>query len=120
MLFANSMAVLCSFVTFVTAIDGINLGTFTVNGDHVAWFSGHPQSNFTDIGPNNVNPCSPTFKLKTSTGGTTGTYHEFGCGTSDYGINKNGVFYPVAPVSPSQIPMVFIRSTTAPKLLRFT
>ncbi|KAJ7909335.1 hypothetical protein B0H13DRAFT_2661518 [Mycena leptocephala] len=103
MLFATSIAVLFSLVAaspienstlaLVPAINGINLGTLIVNGDHVAWFSGHPKSDYTVIGPNNVNPCSRTFDLKTSDGGTTGTYQEFGCGTSDYGINKNGVFY---------------------------
>ncbi|KAJ6572832.1 hypothetical protein DFH09DRAFT_1152761 [Mycena vulgaris] len=73
--------------------NGINLGTLNVNGDHVAWFSGHPKSDYTDIGPSNVNPCTRTFSLKTSNGGTTGVYQEAGCGTSDYWINKNGVYY---------------------------
>ncbi|KAJ7468861.1 hypothetical protein B0H11DRAFT_2436575 [Mycena galericulata] len=72
---------------------GVNLGYLTNNGDHVAWFSGLPKSDYTDIGPDNVNPCTRTFDLKQSDGGTTGTYQEFGCGTSDYGINKNGAYY---------------------------
>ncbi|KAF7368434.1 hypothetical protein MVEN_00166400 [Mycena venus] len=79
--------------TLIPRINGINLDQFTANGDHVAWFSGHPQSDYTDIGPSNVNPCSRTFYFKTSDGGTTGPYQEFGCGNSDYGINKNGAFY---------------------------
>ncbi|KAJ7321094.1 hypothetical protein DFH08DRAFT_1034287 [Mycena albidolilacea] len=74
-------------------VNGINLGILNINGDHVAWFSGHPKSDYTDIGPSNVNPCSHTFNLKTSNGGTTGVFQELGCGTSDYRINKNGVYY---------------------------
>ncbi|KAJ7301026.1 hypothetical protein DFH08DRAFT_996446 [Mycena albidolilacea] len=74
-------------------VNGINLGILNINGDHVAWFSGHPKSDYTDIGPSNVNPCSRTFSLKTSNGGTTGVFQELGCGTSDYRINKNGVYY---------------------------
>ncbi|KAJ7502082.1 hypothetical protein B0H11DRAFT_1990452 [Mycena galericulata] len=94
MLFATSMVVLFSLaaaspiqnstvptgnLTIVPSplINGINLGYLTLNGDH---------SDYTDIGPDSVNPC-------TLMGGTTGTYQEFGCGTSDYGINKNGGYY---------------------------
>ncbi|KAJ7210250.1 hypothetical protein C8J57DRAFT_1257261 [Mycena rebaudengoi] len=81
--------------TVVPLINGINLGTLILNGDSVAWFSGHPKSDYTVIGPNNVNPCTRTFDLKVNAGGTTGTYQEFGCGgpSTDFWIDKNGVFY---------------------------
>ncbi|KAJ6556020.1 hypothetical protein B0H19DRAFT_1262140 [Mycena capillaripes] len=79
--------------TVVPLVSGINLGNLNVNGDNVAWFSGAPKSRFTDISPSNVNPCSRTFNLKTSDGGTTGTYQLVGCGTPDFFIIKNGAFY---------------------------
>ncbi|KAJ7242705.1 hypothetical protein C8J57DRAFT_1243914 [Mycena rebaudengoi] len=79
--------------TLVPRISGINLGNLNRNGDNVAWFSGHPKSDFSVIGPSNVNPCSRTFSLKTSNGGSTGTFQELGCNTNNYRINKNGVFY---------------------------
>ncbi|KAJ7920324.1 hypothetical protein B0H13DRAFT_2319507 [Mycena leptocephala] len=63
-------------LTIVPLINGINLGYLTLNGDHVAWFSGLPKSDYTVIGPDSVNPCT-----------------QFGCGTPDYGINKNGAYY---------------------------
>ncbi|KAJ7864943.1 hypothetical protein B0H13DRAFT_2353304 [Mycena leptocephala] len=80
-------------LTIVPLINGINLGYLTVNGDHVAWFSGLPKSDYTVIGPDNVNPCTRTFALRKGDGGTTGTYQEFGCGTPDYWIDKNGAYY---------------------------
>ncbi|KAJ7883693.1 hypothetical protein B0H14DRAFT_2564771 [Mycena olivaceomarginata] len=112
MLFATSMVILFSLAaaspnpelhspnreldyrsTYQVGHIGINLGYLTLNGDHVAWFSGLPKSDYTVIGPDSVNPCTRTFDLRKRDVGTTGTYQEFGCGTPDYGINKNGAYY---------------------------
>ncbi|KAJ6522213.1 hypothetical protein DFH09DRAFT_1330692 [Mycena vulgaris] len=81
--------------TLERRVTGINLGHLTVNGDHVAWFSGAPKSRHTDIGPASINPCTRTFNLKTADGGSTGTYQEENCGgaVTDFWINKNGAFY---------------------------
>ncbi|KAJ7916869.1 hypothetical protein B0H13DRAFT_2322977 [Mycena leptocephala] len=100
-----------------SAYQWINLGTLILNGDSVAWFSGHPKSDYTVIGPNNVNPCTRTFDLKVDAGGTTGTYQEFGCGgpSTDFGSTRMEYSTRNAPLSLSQMPTAFILPGTALK-----
>ncbi|KAJ7797412.1 hypothetical protein B0H14DRAFT_3493756 [Mycena olivaceomarginata] len=95
----------------------INLGYLTLNGDHVAWFSGLPKSDYTVIGPDSVNPCTRTFDIRKSDWGTTGTDQEFGCGTPDYGINKNGAIRTVRHFL-CQMPTVVHPNGIALKMVR--
>ncbi|KAF7317347.1 hypothetical protein HMN09_00470700 [Mycena chlorophos] len=68
---------------------GIQLGSRISNNDDVAWIDGQKQSTAITITSGVANPCDFTFTLD----GIDGTLQLFGCGTTPFGINNNGVEY---------------------------
>ncbi|KAJ7804012.1 hypothetical protein B0H14DRAFT_2612829 [Mycena olivaceomarginata] len=104
------LATLASLLSVVAA--GINLGILNNNGDHVAWFSGHPKSDYTDIGP-------PYFQSQDKQwGGPLVFTRKGGARLSTIGSIRTESTTPNASASPSQMPLAFILSSTAPRLVQ--